>query len=215
MKFKITEKQTREDMLAIMSSILEAFEKNGATQFAGTLYFNMYNDEEKMELTTKETCQFSDGIKQSINKPVNPEQFAEVLNIKHDLLPVSEAKMRQRLYEEAQYKAFEIERERREESIKLHQAYRLREKEAEDKFISFLCETHGIEVNDKTSRSMMFSSTAKVTQYKAMIRHLEDENLIPEEGYVWRASLKNEKGKVSKVEIYSPQLVLLKKYKKG
>jgi vacuolar-type H+-ATPase subunit I/STV1 len=216
MKFKVDKNLSREQIVDVFNAMLIDFESRGATQFKSTFYVNFYNDENRLLTLTNDDRISFDGIKGGINTREAVQALtAQFNNHNYRLELAAEVKKeREKIIEEldrqeAIRRAAVEERWRLEREENARKAKRIRD--IEDNFRNFILSKHGIKPEEKERVNSLLSSVGINDNISYILRKWlnHDESLLPEEGWVLRASYKNFYGKVRRVEIYNPQHELI------
>lgn len=216
MKAKVNKHKTREEMVAIFDSILETFEKSGATLFKGSFYINLYTEDgAALSFSTNRGHHQVDSFSNPVNDRLNADAVVESLAKEVALIPEVS---RKRLADEYEAKVAErraAEYEVQKKLIAERNAEKKRLADEESAFKRFLFEKHGVDFDNKVDRYNFLSSTGRITDERAMLKHFDgDASLIPDDGYVFRASLKNPEGGVGVIEIYNSSFELIIRYEK-
>jgi hypothetical protein len=217
LKFSIKTHKSREEMMLIVDSMLETFEKSGAKEFKGTFYINLYGEE---SIPLSFACKAShDKIERMnpINSPVDSDQLSSSLSKVIILMPEAQRRRKRkehmapivRLQEQELKKEMEVARLKRQEDGLAWALVR----EENDAFKAFICDQFG--VTDRYDFSRVLSSVARLICKRTILKHLNgDESLFPEEGYVFRATFKKTAEKPSVVMIYNLKHELIREYSK-
>jgi len=211
-------------MMLIIDSILETFEKAGAKEFQGTFYVNLYAaDSSALSFADKVSHYEIDGLT-PINDPVDSDEIYASLSKRVILMPEAQRKRESNEYidkeatlraEERRKKVIHRDQERQKEAevakLKWEEGSVIRE--ADEAFKTFICDQLGI--TDQRDFYKVVSSVARLTCERTILKHLNgDESLFPEEGYVFRATLKKTAEKPSVVMIYNLKHELIREYSK-
>jgi len=203
--------------MLIIDSILETFEKAGAKEFQGTFYVNLYAaDSSALSFADKVSHYEIDGLT-PINDPVDSDEIYASLSKRVILMPEAQRRRKRkehmapivRLQEQELKKEMEVARLKRQEDGLAWALVR----EENDAFKAFICDQFG--VTDRYDFSRVLSSVARLICKRTILKHLNgDESLFPEEGYVFRATLKKTAEKPSVVMIYNLKHELIREYSK-
>jgi hypothetical protein len=217
LKFSVKKHKSREEMMLIFDSILETFEKAGAKEFQGTFYVNLYGaDSNALSFADKVSHYEIDGLT-PINDPVDSDEIYASLSKRVILMPEAQRRRKRKEYMAPIVRLREQERKEEMEVARLKQqedglAWAL-VREEDDAFKTFICSSFG--VTDRHDFSKVFSSANRITCKRTILNHLNgDESLFPEEGYVFRATLKKTTEKPSVVMIYNLKHELIREYSK-